>query len=53
MNDLDFTGGEKIIYHLNRCRLKGLCQCITNFKQHSVGRNERPAFKFRGQIERS
>jgi len=39
MNDLDFTGAEKIIYHLNGRRSKRLCQCITNFKQYSVGRN--------------
>lgn len=46
MNYLNFGGGKKIVYNLNRGRSKVLRQCITNFKQHSVCRNQRSVFKF-------
>ena len=53
MNYLDFAGGEKVVYNLNRRRSKVLCQRITNFEEYSVRRNKRPLFKLRGEVQSS
>lgn len=45
MNYLDFAGGEKAVYYLNRGRSKVLCQRITNFEEYSVGGKKRASFK--------
>lgn len=53
MNYLDFAGGEKVVYYLNRSRPKVLCQRITNFEENSVRCNQRPTFKLRREVESS
>ena len=50
MNYLDFAGGEKVVYNLNRHRSKVLCQRITNFEEYRVRRKKSSLFKLRGEV---
>ena len=51
MDYLDFAGGKKVVYNLNRRRSKVLCQRITNFEEYSVRRKKMSLFKLRGEIQ--
>jgi|GEM_PF-6560005 len=53
MNYLNFAGGKKIVYNLNRDRSKVLRQCITDFKQYGVCRNKGAVFKFGCELDGS